>query len=98
MPRVKNTKAGAEIPGFATTTVRIVDLNYVSARRVIPGDVEWPALVQLTFTPNLATWDLERHTPQGWTHLGRITRGALVNLQFNMGEPEPRWRLVEVPA
>ncbi len=104
MPAVKKstkpkTVAARVLPGgYTTAEVTIIDLNAIAPRRTIPADGDWPAIVQISYTTNLSLWNLERHDGTAWLHLGRVARGAAVNVHFNDGEIEPRWRLVEVPA
>jgi hypothetical protein len=96
---MKTRKKKETLPrGYTQTPVMVIDLNAVSARRVIPGDFGWPTTVQLSYTTNLKPWNFERNTGEGWTHLGRVTGGAIVNMEFDRDKGEPRWRLVEVPA
>lgn len=84
--------------GFTKASVTIIDVNAIASRRTVPADDGFPAITILNYTVPDGVWNWETGNGTGWRHIGVVTGGKLISGNFTASEPEPRHRLVEVPA
>lgn len=84
--------------GFATASVTIIDVNALATRKTIPADDGFPATTLLSYTAPDGVWNWETGNGTGWRHVGIVSGGARIGGDFETAQPEPRHRLVEVPA